>query len=143
MGHTPYGYKIENGKAVIDKESSMKVKMLFRSYLSGASLSAAAKDAGIKAFHAGIGNILKNNRYVGDTFYPAIIDYETYSAVQEERLKRAEKLGRIREKTKESETSIPTVFHFKEGSQQFDDPFKQAEYAYSLIEMEVHENGSQ
>jgi hypothetical protein len=143
MGHTPYGYKIENGKAVINEEASIQVKMLFKSYLSGASLSAAAKDADIKAFHAGIGNMLKNKRYVGDTFYPAIIDLETFSAVQEERFKRAEKLGRIREKTKQSEMPIPTVFHFRKGSQQFDDPFKQAEYAYSLIATEVNENGSQ
>jgi hypothetical protein len=31
----------------------------------------------------------------------------------------------------------------KEGTEEFDDPFGQAEYAYSLIETEVNKNGSQ
>jgi hypothetical protein len=26
MGHTPYGYRIENGKAVIDEEAAAKIK---------------------------------------------------------------------------------------------------------------------
>lgn len=37
----------------------------------------------------------------------------------------------------------PTTFRMKEGTEELDDPFGQAEYAYSLIEMEVNKNGSQ
>ncbi|WP_303861636.1 recombinase [Alkalibaculum bacchi] len=137
MGHTPYGYKIENGTAVVDQEKSEKIKLLFEAYLSGDSLATAAKKAGIKAFHAGIGNILKNKRYVGDDFYPAIIDKASFEASEIERMSRAEKLGRIWEKKEPKESAPPTVFSITAGNEQFDDPFKQAEYAYSLIEMEV------
>lgn len=140
MCHTPYGYRVENGKAVADEEETKQIKLLFESYLSGDSLATAAKKTGIKAFHAKIGNMLKNKRYVGDDFYPAIVDMETFSSVQKERISRAEKLGRVWEKKEEKvEITAPTVFSLAEGIKQFDDPFKQAEYAYSLIEMEVNE----
>ena len=64
MGHTPYGNRIENGKANFDDEKAEQIKLLFEAYLSVDSLATAAKKAGIKALHAGIGNILKNKRYV-------------------------------------------------------------------------------
>jgi hypothetical protein len=137
MGHTPYGYRIENGKAIVDDEKAKQIRLLFKAYLSGDSLATAAKKAGIKAFHAGIGNILKNKRYVGDDFYPAIIDKSAFEAAEKERMNRAEKLGRIWEKKEPKESAPPTVFSITAENEQFDDPFKQAEYAYSLIEMEV------
>ena len=43
MSHTPFGYRIENGKAIIDSEAAEKVKKLFQYYLSGDSLVNAAK----------------------------------------------------------------------------------------------------
>ena len=137
MGHTPYGYRIENGKAIVDDEKAEQIKLLFEAYLSGDSLATAAKKAGIKAFHAGIGNILKNKRYVGDDFYPAIIDKGSFEATEIERLNRAKKLGRIWEKKELIGSPAPTSFSIADGNEQFDDPFKQAEYVYNLIEMEV------
>ncbi len=137
MGHTPYGYRIENGKAIVDAEKADQIKLLFEAYLSGDSLATAAKKAGIKAFHAGIGNMLKNKRYVGDDFYPAIIDKGSFEATEIERLNRAKKLGRIWEKKEHIGSPAPTSFSIADGNEQFDDPFKQAEYVYSLIEMEV------
>jgi len=143
MSLTPFGYRIENGKAVIDIEAAEQIKTLFYSYLSGDSLATAAKKAGIKAFHAGIGRVLRNIRYIGDEYYPPIIDRHFFEAAQAERIKRAEELGRIREAKKEKEIAYPTAFYIKEATQQFDDPFQQAEYTYSLIEMEVQKDGSQ
>jgi len=137
MGHTPFGYRIENGKAVIDTEAAEQIRILFHSYLSGDSLTTAAQKAGINSFHAGIGKMLRNTHYLGDEYYPAIIDPVTFAAAEAERIKRAEKLGRIREPKEETEVVFPTTFHLKKGTQQFDDPFQQAEYAYSLIESEV------
>lgn len=92
---------------------------------------------GIDAFHAGIGNMLKNNRYLGDEYYPAIIDRDVFAAVQEERVKRALDLGRVREPKEVKAAIYPTTFHIIEGTQVNDDPFAQAAYAYSLIEREV------
>lgn len=137
MGHTPYGYRIENGKAIFDDEKAEQIKLLFEAYLSGDSLATAAKKAGIKAFHAGIGNILKNKKYAGDDFYPAIIDKDSFEATEIERLNRAKKLGRIWEKKEHIGSPAPTSFSVADGNEQFDEPFKQAEYVYSLIEMEV------
>lgn len=39
MGHTPFGYKIENGIAVIDQPAADKLRQLYKNYLSGMSLS--------------------------------------------------------------------------------------------------------
>lgn len=143
MSHTPFGYRIENGKAVIDSEAAEQVKTLFQFYLSGDSLATAGKKAGIKSYHAGIGRMLRNACYLGNEYYPAIIDKDTFEAAETERIKRADKLGRIREPKEKAEVVFPTAFYINEATQQFEDPFQQAEYAYSLIEMEVQEDGSQ
>ena len=60
MSYTPFGYRIENGKAVIDIEAAEQIKALFHSYLSGDSLATAAKKAGINTYHSGIGRMLRN-----------------------------------------------------------------------------------
>ena len=49
MGHTPFGYRIENGIAVIDEESATKLRRLYENYLSGMSLKTAAANR----FHRG------------------------------------------------------------------------------------------
>lgn len=136
MNHIPYGYRIESGKAVLDEKAAEQVRSLFESYLSGDSLDKAAKKAGITAFHAEIGRMLRNSRYLGDGYYPAIIDPDMFAAAEAERVRRAEKLGRVREPKEEKEVVYPTAFHVKEGAEELDDPFGQAEYAYSLIESE-------
>ena len=143
MRHTPFGYRIESGKAIIDDKAAAQIRMLFESYLSGASLEAAAHKAGIECLHTGIGRMLQNARYLGNEYYPAIIDPDTFAAAQEERNKRAENLGRIREPKEKAEVSFSTAFRIKKSSRQFDDPFQQAEYAYSLIENEVNDSGNE
>ena len=143
MGHTPYGYRIINGKAVIDEQSAERIKILFQSYLKGDPLTTAAKKADIKAFHAGVSRMLQNKRYLGDEYYPAIINLDTFAAAEAERIRRAEKLGRVREPKTKKEVVYPTSFRISEGTEQFDDPFQQAEYAYSLIETEVNVDGGQ
>jgi hypothetical protein len=102
------------------------VRTLFEAYLAGDSMNTAAEKMGIQASHSEITRMLTNVRYAGDEYYPAIISRNTLVAAAEERLRRAERLGRMREET-----------------EQFDDPFQQAEYAYSMIETEVSEDGSE
>ena len=143
MSHIPYGYRIENGKAVIDEKAAEQVRTLFEAYLSGDSMSTAAVKAGIKSFHAGIGRMLTNARYLGDGFYPAIIDVDTFAAAEAERASRAEKLGRIQKPKELKKAVFPTSFCIRERTEQLDDPFEQAEYAYSLIETEVNVGGGQ
>ncbi|MFT9056506.1 MAG: recombinase [Ethanoligenens sp.] len=143
MHHIPYGYRIENGNAVINEKAAEQVRTLFEAYLSGDSMNTAAGKAGIKTFHAEIGRMLANARYLGDGYYPAIIDPDTFAAAETERTRRAEKLGRVREPKEEKEAVYPAAFHMNEETQRFDDPFEQAEYAYSLIETEAEEDGCQ
>lgn len=141
MGHTPYGYVIKNGKAVIDERAAAQIRELFHAYLSGLSLSDSAKEVGIKRYHASITKMLTNKQYVEDGFYPRIIDNDTFEKVQTERLRRAKILGRIHD-AEMQETTIQRL-HFSTPSPQqlYDDPFKQAEYAYNLIESEVITDG--
>ena len=141
MAHTPHGYRIENGKAVIDETAAEQVRTLFASYLSGDSLDTASKKSGIQSSHGGIGRILQNTRYLGDEYYPALIESDTFTAVQEERLRRARMLGRVYEAKETKAVIFPTHFRMNESTQSLEDPFRQAEYIYSLIEMEVSENG--
>lgn len=39
--------------------------------------------------------MLQSARYIGDDYYPAILDPVTFEAVEAECIRRAEKLGRI------------------------------------------------
>ena len=50
--HIPYGYRIENGVAVIDEGQAEQVRTLFSGYLSGLALVPAAEAAGLTIFTA-------------------------------------------------------------------------------------------
>ena len=96
----------------------------------------AANKTDIKAFHAGIGRMLRNKYYLGDEYYPAIIDSDTFETAEEERIRRAENLSRIHEPEIKREVVYPSTFRTIDGTERFDDSFQQAEYAYGLIERE-------
>jgi hypothetical protein len=133
-----YGYEIKNGAAVIDQAAAEKIRTLYQNYLSGMTLSKAAKEAGIDAWHGSVSRILENRHYLGDNFYPALIDPSTFDQAAEERMRRARKLGRTKGKSKEKPERIPpTRFHRLPSEKSFEDPKEQAEYLYSLIESEV------
>lgn len=137
MGHTPFGYRIENGIAVIDESAADKIRQLYQNYLDGLSLSKAAAEAGIKTYHGTAKRLMENEHYLGDSFYPAIIDEDTYRKAQEERKRRAAALGRNNKKTQKRQIQIPTFFHVGEVTAFYDNPIKQAEYLYNLIESEM------
>lgn len=137
MGHTPFGYRIENGIAVIDETASKQIQQLYKSYLQGLSLETTAKEAGIVTYHGTVRRILENKRYLGDSFYPAIIDAETYRAAQQERRRRAERLGRTNLLKRKAVPKVPVSFPLKPVVNYYDNPVKQAEYLYSLIESEA------
>ena len=136
MGHTPFGYRIEDGKAVIEETSAAKLKVLYANYLSGMALVKAAKEAGIDTYHGTVSKMLANRRYLGDSFYPQIIDAETFHAAQVEHKKRAKSLRRDHFVSESTVLEVPSEFSISPVLQHFDDPQKQAEYIYSLIESE-------
>lgn len=133
MGHTPYGYKIEDGAAFIDEEKANRIQAFFKEYLSGLSLSAAAKKAGINAYHGTAGNMLRNKKYLGDGFYPAIVDKEIFEQAEIERQKRAKKLGRVYESKEQEKPEQEFDFTIGSIDEDYEDPFTQAEYIYGLI----------
>ncbi|MDF2524659.1 MAG: recombinase, partial [Clostridiales bacterium] len=54
-----------------------------------------------------------------------------------EKQRRAEKLGRVWGPKDVQEADYPVKFKARLLEQKYDNPYKQAEYAYSLIESEV------
>ena len=137
MSHVPYGYRIENGKAVIDEEKAKQVKKIYKAYLSGLAYVPAAEAAGLKLYHTGAKKMMQNKHYLGDDYYPAIIDNETFVAAEAERVKRQAKLGRVFDAKPAQVSKIATGFKMPKVQIKYDDPFTQAEYVYSLIESEV------
>ncbi len=137
MSHVPYGYRIENGKAVIDEEKAAQVRKLYEGYLSGLAYVPAAEVAGLKLYHTGAKKMMQNKHYLGDDYYPAIIDNETFEAAEAERVKRQVKLGRVFDDKPAQESKVATGFKMPKIQMKYDDPFTQAEYVYSLIESEV------
>lgn len=134
-GHTPYGYRIENGIAVICEEQAEQIRKIYTGYLGGLSLRNAAKEVGMSVTHSSVKRLLQNPHYLGDDFYPAIIDRETFDAFEVERQRREEALGRDKQEKKTMEAGpAPTSFWMRPATQTFSEPYQQAEYLYSLIE---------
>ena len=139
MMHTPYGYKIENAQAVIDEPVAEKVRQLFVEFLNCGSMSAAAIKVGIEKTHSVIGRILKNEVYLGDEYYPQLIDEELFRKVQELRNSNARSQNRIRDYIKQEPVAENIQYRIGKVQQHYENPYQQAEYAYGLIEEEKHE----
>lgn len=138
MAHTPYGYDIKGGKAVINEEHAATVRTIYKLYLEGNSLNSIAKKSGYEKVHTSIGNILKNKRYLGDDYYPRIIDDELFQKVSDERHKRALAHGHIGKREKSLKKARKNYsFKLKKKDTAYSDPYLQAEYIYRNIEVEV------
>ena len=138
MRHTPYGYDIIGGKAVVNEEKAVVLRKICENYLSGMSFMSAAADAGLAMSHTGVKQLIQNKRLLGDSYYPAILSEETARQIEEERLRRAKALGRDqRHRNKTGEAKVHTGFSMPKVRKKYDDPVQQAEYTYSLIQSEV------
>ncbi len=94
MAHIPYGYRIENGAAVIFTKEAKELKLFFTLYLTGSSIESARKLAGLTVCKTTAGQILGRRVYLGDGYYPQIIDQETFLRVAKERTERCERMNR-------------------------------------------------
>lgn len=102
--HISIGYKLTDGKIVLDKEKAEVVKRIFQEYLKGLSTHKIAQGLMAEGFpnannnpswnHGSIGRILENSKYLGDVIHPQIIDEKTFELVQKRRKSVATKLGR-------------------------------------------------
>ena len=84
MGHTPYGYRIENGNAVIEPKEAEAIVKMCEGYLDGLSLKAAAETAGIVATHCQAKRMMQNEKYLGTDYYPAILTRDVIDKVKAE-----------------------------------------------------------
>ena len=136
MGHTPYGYRIENGIAVVIETEAQCIRNIFNNYLSGMSLSESAKAAGHPLVHSTVKRMLTRSCYCGDDFYPPIVDEVTFQKAGVELKRRAVDMNRTG-KTRRTVPQAQTDFTIAPPQQHFEDPYKQAEYLYTLIESKV------
>lgn len=138
MRHTPFGYEIIDGVARVNEEEAGRIRTIILGYLGGLALTNAAREAGLELSHASVKRILTNKKYLGDGFYPQIIDDETALEIEKELEKRSTKLGRNNRAKKEKKLFVPeTSFKLRPVGSKYDDPIAQAEYAYSMIESGV------
>ena len=136
-GHTPFGYRIENGAAVIEPEQAEQIRKIYAGYLDGQGFIEAARNAGLTMQHSSVKRLLQNTHYLGDDFYPAIIDKETFDAAEAERQQRLEIMGRTYMKKADPEDrQVKRHFTMKPVMRQTKDPYEKAAYIYSLIESE-------
>ena len=129
----PFGYRLESGKPIICEEEADKIRAIYTGYLSGLSFAAAADKVGLKLYHGTVRNMMRDKRYLGTEFFPAIIDKSTFDAVEIERQKREKALGRTRLKRRTSVAIIRTEFDCAKPDIKYTNPYQQAEYTYSLI----------
>lgn len=61
--HIPYGYRIEDGKAVVDESQAERVRAFFNEYISGKALMVAAETVG--GYFGSAGRMLRNTHYAG------------------------------------------------------------------------------
>ncbi len=137
MKHTPYGYTIVDGKAVVNEKEAKTLQKICDNYILGMSLVASAKAVGLTMQHSGVKRLMRNRRYLGDDFYPAILTEEIMEKVEKERIRREKVLGRDRKKQgKIVKGVVYTKFYIPKIDMKYENPKKQTEYAYSLIETE-------
>ncbi|HEL0642079.1 TPA: recombinase [Streptococcus equi subsp. zooepidemicus] len=138
MKHTPYGYIIVDGKAVVNEKEAKRLQKICDNYLSGMSFVAFAKSVGLKMQHSGVKRLMLNKRYLGDDFYPAILTEGIVNKIEEERARREKALGRDRKKQGKTVRGVVyTKFLIPQIDVKYENPMRQAEYAYSLIGNEV------
>lgn len=140
MEHTPYGYDIIGGRAVINEGQAANIRQICENYLSGMSFKNAAAAVGLSMSHCGVKRLMLNKQYVGDSFYPPILTKDTAQKVEAERLRREKAFGRDGRKGKGVPVgTIITKFTAPKITLKYDDPVRQAEYAYTQIRSEVNE----
>jgi hypothetical protein len=133
MRTIPYGYRIENGLAVVEENEAKILQQAYELYLAGDSLQAIANKLGIDRNPSSMSNLLADRRYLGTDFYPSIINKELFAQAQRIHQERKQQHGRPLLSVKT--TKVSTDFIREQTNQHFDDPYAQAQYVYSLIKV--------
>ncbi len=138
MKHTPYGYRIENGRALVNEDEACTIHRIVKNYLAGMSLSASASAEGLSHSHRWVKRLLLNRKYLGDDFYPQILTEEEIRACDEEGRRRNVVRGIAKRPQRKEKQIIPqTEFRMFSAKKSCADPVKQAEYMYGLVKGKV------
>lgn len=105
--HMPMGYKMANGTIELQEEQAEIIRTIFADYVTGKSMKAIARElteSGVLNAnkkpnwnHGSVGKILQNVKYQGDTFYPRLIDEDTFKKAQNRRANIERELGRTKQ----------------------------------------------
>lgn len=112
----PIGYKMVDGKIVVDEKKAELVKKVFNDYLNGISTDKIAEyliakgipnaNKKISWSYGSVRRILVNIKYLGDTIHPQIIDEKTFESVQKRRKEIAIRFGKTNQVNKEKNQAI-------------------------------------
>ena len=101
QNHIPIGYKICYGKVEIDDEKSKTVLLIYEQYLQGKTLNHIAKHLSENNIpninnntnwtHGAVIKILENVKYLGDDFFPQLIEKAMFNKVKKARQDRMRK----------------------------------------------------
>lgn len=131
MAHIPYGYRIRGGRAEPVPEDMERVRIFIELYLSGLSIDKANEAAQIPLSATSLRHLLKNRIYLGDDYYPPMIDEELFDQVAEEMEKRTHPGSRAPAKGQQVRQSfIMKPLRKQSGGLNAE---KMAAYVYSLI----------
>ena len=103
----------------------------------------AAEKGGLKLYHGSAGRMRQNKKYLGDDYYPVIIDKETFDKAEEIRMSRAKALGRVWKLEGKKDILFPTNFTIPAVKKVSDYPIEHAAFAVSLSEREVDMGGTE
>lgn len=108
---TPFGYKVEMGKIVVDPEESIIVKQIFNWGSQGYSLSKISKMVSqsfpIVQFNKNkVSRILKDARYVGNDIFESIIDQASFERVDQNQTNMSTRGG---EKAEVLKVAVPVI----------------------------------
>ena len=130
----PYGYDIIDGKAYINQEQAEQLKLYFRRYLEGLSMSAAAEEARLPCSATTFPHFFKRKEYIGTDYYPPIITAEYQKQLIDEWEKRKSENPRQSKPCPKKGVRIYTDFRIAgTAGNEEDDPVTYAAVLYQRI----------
>ena len=130
----PFGYRIVEEKAVIHGAEAEQLLLYFRLYLSGMSMSGAAREAKLPCSETTCPHLFRRKEYVGTDFYPALITADYQQKLITEWQTRKMKRPKRRRASTEKRVRIYTRFCFSEKAGEVpSDPVEQIAALYQRI----------
>ena len=108
----PYGYRIRDGKAVIEPQEAERLKCYFQYYLDGETMAEAARMAGLTCSKGTYPNLFRRPEYVGDAYYPGLIEPAYQKLLVREWERRRAASPRVRREPVRQEVKVYTDFRF-------------------------------